>query len=484
MELDLFFSGAPVDNEWYPKNDALNYCTKYFNYTESNYSVDYEVEVLPDKACAYYTYLKHKGISGFNREGSYFAMTLKITGGFCADIIGVYHLLDTAYRNCVAAKIISSTGTGEKYIVNSLSAVDEIRTDAEKKVVQGFSLMLNKLVQYDKTFSSIRQKTQLGIISVGDCKNEQLLQELKKTHKLHLIPEADMCLLVSNSTIEKIKEYEAKLKTKDVEVSAAKEALRNAETALQKAEKKHKDLLVELSKDPTEQRWQTIAKDIDYIKGHISTLQPNKDNRGNSVKQKAESRTVFEGQINDYSGIKRLLPWLLFGLVSVILIIIAFRNPREGSDVIQLKQQISQLEQEKKGLQTQIQRFGQEKDSIKEKLDYANTILEGIGGAVGGQKIKDNSKTIPETPVVEPSYLDVESLTNGKVHLGNHKIVVKSKGGKRSYPDIEWSITKGGEYASKNGNVLECNKVGTVQITAKYTKKDGRQITRDIQITE
>ena len=175
---------------------------------------------------------------------------------------------------------------------------------------------------------------------------------------------------------------------------------------------------------------------------------------------------------------------MLFGLVSVIIIIIAFRNPREGSDVIQLKQQISQLEQEKKGLQTQIQRFGQEKDSIKEKLDYANTILEGIGGAVGGQKIKDNSKTIPETPVVEPSYLDVESLTNGKVHLGNHKIVVKSKGGKRSYPDIEWSITKGGEYASKNGNVLECNKVGTVQITAKYTKKDGRQITRDIQITE
>ena len=483
MELDLFFSGAPVDNEWCPKNDALNYCTRYFNYTESNYSVDYEVEVLPDKSCAYYTYLKHKGVSGFNREGSYFAMTLRITGGYCADIIGVYHLLDTAYRNCVADKIISSTGSGEKYIVRSLAAVDEIRTDAEKKVVQGISLMLNKLVQYDKTFSPTRQKTQLGIISVGNCKNEQLLQELKKTHKLHLIPEADMSLLASNSTNERIREYEAKLKAKDVEVSAAKDAQHNAETALQKAEKKHNDLLEELKKDPTERRWQKIEKDIDYIKGQISTIQQNRDSRGNSVKQKVEHRNVIEGQINDNSSVKRLLPWMLFGIVSVILIIIVFRNPGEGADVSQFKQRISQLEQENNGLQTQIQRLGQEKDDLKKKLDAANDILAGIGGAVGGQAIQPEHKTALESPAPEPSYLDVENLSNGKVHLGSHKIVVKSTGGKQSYPAIEWSITKGDDCASKNGNVLECYKVGNVQITANY-KKNGRPITREIQIIE
>lgn len=486
MNIDLFFSGAPSDNEWFPKKDDLNYCNKFFSYTESPYSVDYEVEMLPERGCSYYTYMRHKSVAGFDRESSYFAMTVKITDGYCADIVGLYHLLDATFRNWIVGKIISQTNTEEKYLVRSLASAEEIRKGAEEKIMSGLQLMINRLHGFDKTFSSSRQQQGIGIVSISSFRNEQLLQELKQAHKLHLIPDNDMAVVTSNTTQEKIKEYEARLKAKDSEITAAKSAQKKAETAKSKVEKEFKDYKDEMSKDPTERRWQSISKDIAEIKAKIvdqQTITQKKTTHHYSNQAAGNTDNNTNEFFHDTKGVKRMLPWILLILAIIAIIFCIFGKPQPDSiDVSELREQIYQYENENRNLTAEVDKLKREKTGLESELAYIINRMEGARGALGGtQQPSTPTKQTTQTEEPKPSYIDVEGIYDSKVRIGSHKVVVKSSGGAKSFPEIEWAIASGETLASKNGNTLVCTATGNITLSASY---NGKVMTRSFTIIE
>lgn len=471
MNIDLFFSGAPSDNEWFPKKDNLNYCSKFFSYTESQYSIDYEVEVLPESGCSYYTYMRHKGVAGYDRENSYFAMTVKITDGYCADIIGLYHLLDTTFRNWIVGTIITQTPTGEKFLVRSLASVEETRKSAEEKVVSGLQLMINKLHAFDKSFAASRQQQKIGIASTSSFKNEQLIQELKLAHKLHLISDSDMAVATSSSTQEKMREYETKLKGKDNEINAAKKAQKDAESAKSKAEKALQDYKNELSKDPTERRWQSIRNDIADIKESLAVQHANTHSTGSRTPKKPP-------HIHDTDDVKRLLPWILFSIATIALILCLIWRPQsDSSDVASLKEKIQQYEKEKTVLNSEVERLKEENDSLAKKVNELQGKLNKITTVV----TSGTGKAASQNEQLEPSYIDVKDISNGCVKLGTHRVIVKSKQGKKEFPEIEWTIEKGHEFARKEGENLVCISKGDVLLKAMYNNK---AIVRPIKIVE
>lgn len=447
MNIDLFFSGAPSDNEWVPKNDDINYCDKYFAYEESQQNVDYEIEVFPNRGCSYYTYMHHKGVNGYARGNSYFAMTLKITGGYCSDIVGLYHLFNTVYHNWIIGTIISLSNGVETYKVSSLSSteMEEVRKKVEEKVVNWIELMsLEYFRSFDESFSRSRRQNNLEIGYVGQYRNETLVDELKSSHRLHLISDTD-----------KIMQLETLLK----DTKSEKSKIRRPHLD----QKNERDISLS-NKD------QSITQGIGEIKSMLQTMQQAYLSDQHGQQQNSILREANENVHTIKAKMLSWLPWILCVLLAIGLLIVIVQPSPNTTTQSSLTDENKQLKNCNEQLEQKISDLATEIDSLKTELGKRDEILEGVKGAVSG------SSSIS----TKPTYIDVADCNNNTVKIGKHEVVAMARGGKK-FPDVEWRINSGDEYAEKQGSFLICNKEGNIELTASY---EGGLLKRQIKIEQ
>lgn len=75
--------------------------------------------------CSYYSYIRPQNVvAQGGRSGSYFGMSLKVEGMFCADVYSLFWLFDKIYEEKILGTIIQRSGNTEQYTISSFADAD------------------------------------------------------------------------------------------------------------------------------------------------------------------------------------------------------------------------------------------------------------------------------------------------------------------------------------------------------------------------
>ena len=425
---DVFISGSPKDNEIFPSGDdkARMYLEKFFNISENEcHSYDFYVDAIVNEKVTYYSLLFRRNVVG-TRTNGYFALTIRMNGGYHLNIKLMQNVLYHIYERYVEGKIIEEREENKiksyKYKVESLSNffTKENKESIEKYLnnrfqdagLQQFGEFQSNKIPFSKTPSRNRN------LYVASTNNDILLNELAKTWTLHTYSDYDKNKELEsqiNSLVTKLGETQSIIKVKDnqladnnsklVSLNNELEKLKNDRdkivSDLQSEKKKNEEIekeIRELKNNPKNLFEKFVRETLieilngqDSIKGLIS------NNKGNTVtqilghlkhKKNQNARDKGLGKMQDgenqKSGsvkfpheIRKYIPWLIALVSIVVMAIDMFKSPDSSNDseqIAKLEKTIEQrdneiisLKEKEKKLQDDVKEFELKIDSLNKE---------------------------------------------------------------------------------------------------------------------
>lgn len=486
LSFTLFLSGSPQDYEWLPQTDnhAKQVCEKYFNLpsNEIPHSSDFYVELFPADNYSYYTYLHRKAVNGMPREGAHIALTMRISGGYCNQPKTIYDLLEMVYMQYLDGKIIQRKGDGEVFIVPSLMSCETQRKQMESALGQALQqLVAGTLQSFGKEVSPSRQSSSTKIFS-ADTDNEQLLIELRKTHKLRLIPSNESSAEYSTSLNSVIEQLKQQLTQKDGAIQQKNKEIEQLNNQLKELESKAKTINTTSKKTPNTTSsidgfQQTVLSQLASLSNQIDML-PNKLG-------KEKPKTVIEGNTNNHhrgkscSMIMQYLPWVLF-VVAVFYIIISGTN-ESGQDTSKIKSLEVQIDNLDRDLQAQKQ-LVREKDAEiialksqqRDNIGDIATLVSGGGNNGAGTHTTTSKPQTEKKPGISVGGQNDKKFHAGKAYSLN---ILRYEG------HCTFKVDGGGVLSINESGNLYCAKKGSGIITA--IDDTGKTIaTRPINVVE
>ncbi|MDY6289319.1 MAG: hypothetical protein SPM02_07690 [Bacteroidales bacterium] len=476
MELSftLYLSGSPQDYEWLPQTDihAKQVCEKYFNLpsTEIPHGSDFYVELFPADNYSYYTYLHRKAVNGMPREGAHVALTMRISGGYCNQPKAIYDLLGMIYMQYVDGKILQRKGDGEEYLVPSLTACEAQLKQMESVLGQALQqLVAGTLQSFGKEITASRQPANAKYYS-ADTDNEQLLKELRNTHKLKLIPSNESSAEKSMSLNSKIDQLMQQLTQRDGAIQQKDQELERLNGKINELEKKTKASPAQQKKaigtNSTNDDFRQVLSLLADLSSRIDSLSTKigtgRNNDGTDPHTNRNHLDIF-----GYKKTMKCLPWVLFVIALVYIIINGLREPKQDTAIIKTQQiQIDNLDKE---LQIQKQLVRDKETKILElksqQSDIANLVSTG-----GNKGTTTHTAFTPATKEQKPG-INVGGPNDRKFYATKTYTV--------SITRYEGHCTfrvanDGGGVLSINDNKLYCAKKGSGTIAA-FDEK-GKQI--------
>lgn len=485
LSFTLFLSGSPQDYEWLPQTDnhAKQVCEKYFNLpsNEIPHSSDFYVELFPADNYSYYTYLHRKAVNGMPREGAHIALTMRIIGGYCNRPKTIYDLLEMVYMQYLDGKIIQRKGDGEVFIVPSLMSCETQRKQMESALGQALQqLVAGTLQSFGKEVSPSRQSSSTKKFS-ADTDNEQLLIELRKTHKLRLIPSNESSAEYSTSLNSVIEQLKQQLTQKEGAIQQKNKEIEQLNNQLKELETKTKTVNTTSKKTPNTTSsidgfQQTVLSQLDSLSKQIDML-PNKLG-------KEKPKTVIEGNTNNHhrgksgSMIMQYLPWVLFA-VAVVYIIISGLN-ESGQDTSKIKSLEVQIDNLDRDLQAQKQLVREKDAEIIALKSQQRVNIDDIANILsGGGSNETTTHTATQSQQAQKPWINVGGPNDKKFHVGqtyNLKI-------SRYEGHCTFKVDDGGVLSINPSGNLYCARMGSGIITA--IDDAGKTIaTRTIKVVE
>lgn len=244
--IDLLFTGAPHNQETISTDGRPdNYLSQFFNNPKSDHDVDYVVEVLPSKQTVYYTYLLRHQVKGYDRDGSYFGMSLRLTDAFCIDIQGIYHLLDKIFNERIRGTILTTNGDHSwKYLQQSLINADPMRRELDgnlgKELTEG--LWRNSMKRFNTIRFESKASPSPAPFPINLYTNEQLLQQLQTSFRISLFPLKEEYRNKDAILRQKTTEYKKKLKESEEKLIAEKKRRANTDGLIAQLEQKESEI--------------------------------------------------------------------------------------------------------------------------------------------------------------------------------------------------------------------------------------------------
>jgi len=463
LSFTLFLSGSPQDYEWLPQTDnhAKQVCEKYFNLpsTETPHSSDFYVELFPLDKYSYYTYLHRKSVNGMPREGAHIALTMRISGGYCNQPKSIYELLEMVYMQYIDGKITQRKGDGEIYLIQSLMGCEDQRKQMESALAQALQLVTGSLLPFGNEISTSRQPSSVKYFT-ADSDNEQLLNELRKTHKLKLIPSFDNHAektAAHNNAIEQlqqqIEQKDNTIKQKNKEIDQLNSQLKELKTTIpqKKANPPYEDLrnvLTQLSE---------IKQQLNLI---AHTENPRKNPETKSDKNENDVITRSGGSNNHTTKkLNRYLPWGLF-VAALVFIIVNGILGKNSNQIDKLQNKNYELEKTISNLKSSLKEKENEIKKLNRELDDKNAAFRDIT-----QRINTTTPTESATTQKKPN-INVGGKNDTKFYAG------------KTYPlsvihyndnNYTFEITRNDNGAlaiTADGQKLYCSKKGSGTITA------------------
>ena len=119
MNVEFQIHGVLDNGQSFWKQDDRDYYQTFYSPQAKNSLMTVEVLRRPQGVCTYYNYLRYNNVVS-RREGSYFGMSVRIDGEYCADVRGMYDILDNLFEKKIIGRILIPTDKGKlKYEVRT-----------------------------------------------------------------------------------------------------------------------------------------------------------------------------------------------------------------------------------------------------------------------------------------------------------------------------------------------------------------------------
>ena len=513
---DVFISGSPKDNEIFPSGDdkARMYLEKFFNISENEcHSYDFYVDAIVNEKVTYYSLLFRRNVVG-TRTNGYFALTIRMNGGYHLNINLMQKVLYHIYERYVEGKIIEEREENKiksyKYKVESLSnfftngnkeSIENYLNDSFKDTSSQLENFESNKIPFSKTSSGNRN------IYVASTNNDILLNELAKTWTLHTYSDYDKNKELEsqiNSLEAKLGEVQSTIKVKDNQLAAMNSKIVSLSNELEEIKKDRDKKVSDLQSE--KKKNEEIEKEIRELKNNPKNLfekyvretlieildsqekiiKNQNGNNSNKLKEKP-SKINSSKKKEEVGGVKRddeesdgtkksinvslshklIISWSIT-LVSLIVMLIMGLSSGDTEDVEKLQNDLAQAEKTISDRDNDIQNYKSENKKLTDSLDDYRKKIADIGGVLKVENKSSQAKS--SDPKYKPS---IGSKSDKKFKVGTSYPVSFKNGAK-----YEWSVK--GEGAKKEGDKVKIISKNPFTIVV---KDDGKEVnSRDVSI--
>ena len=489
---DVFISGSPKDNEIFPSGDdkARMYLERFFNTPENEcHSCDFYVDAIVNENVSYYSLLFRRNVIG-TRTNGYFALTIRIKGGYHLNIGLMQRALYYIYERYVDGKIIEEKEENKiksyKYKVESLSNffTKENKESIERFLDDMFQDSPSQFARFDSTIVPFsKTPTKDRNLYVASTRNDILLAELAKTWTLHTYLDYDKNKELENqintlssqlseakSAINKFNEYNSKLGSLKNELETTKTDRDSKVTELKSIKEKARQLENEINnlrnnpKDSFEKYVrETLLKILASQDEIIKNQNGNNSNKlkVGGIESDKEKSGETKNPINVRLSPKLIISWAITSVL-VIVVLIMCLNTEDTKDTNKL----AQAEKTISNLNNDIQKHKLENDELKDSLAIYRKTIDDIEGVLEAENNKSSA------PNYKPS---IGSNSDKEFKVGNSYLVSFKNGAK-----YEWSVI--GKGAEKEGDKV---KIISKKPFTIVVKDNGKEVDRrDVYETE
>lgn len=278
MDLEFFVHGVPKGQKIWGKDDDLSYIQNFYapNNDETKFLV--EIRTVNGKNYCYYSYLKYNNIVACDgRAGSYFGMTLRIDE-YCADVVGIYRLMDIVYNKYVIGCLLSIEVNKIKFLVSDF----QTKENEIKGMLEAIMSLIRLSIIPSDFVTNLQQFQILKVnsapeVSLQDCTKEYIWDIIRKCSKVAISPNYQT--LKDKNIQKRIEEQMAEFsKIKECEIADVKSLL----------EAKNNQLT------NLNQQVQQLFSDNEGLRSNVDALKLEKQKLENRIRLNEDKKTIAQ----------------------------------------------------------------------------------------------------------------------------------------------------------------------------------------------
>lgn len=387
LKLDLFVHGVPKGQKiWGPKEEDRIFIESFYS-QKSTIDVRLKIDVMKigvDTYC-YYTYIREGNmLDTDNRQGSYFALTIRVSA-YYNDLFKMYSILDSSYHTFILEKILATTESSTKYLIDDFQQCDDILKELEKQIINYLSTFSNSsnFINLDK-FAANSKLASLNL-NLLECNNKNVLTYIKEKGSVSVSPfhpskQFSEYIRKQEEEVEKLK-LESQKQIGE-EKRKSEQQIQNIKAEYSTVDKKISELNRQIEQEKSnvatfKQKFESKEQECIRIQNSVNAAKLNEaDNRLNGGNNK-QLDTKKTNVVNNYFLLTTVLVTLL------TLLVLVFFSVKHSSDDVKINTEINS------------------------KVEVINNKIDVITNLLNSEKKSENNTTVKQA--IQPNELVKEA---------------------------------------------------------------------------
>lgn len=293
MHAEFIIHGVPQGHQVWDNSSDKYYETFYGNYDlygKAKSVLVVEVRNNPGTLSSYYSFVRSQNVlAAGGRPGSYFGMSLRVDGSYCADVYSLFQLFELTFNQFISNHILKASGEAEQYAQDTFESAGSVLAETKRYFLsQVQSHLANSFEDLDKSFTRINPG-QNALYNVEDVNSEAFFNAMRVDGKV----------LISRDYPSK----DSLLKTLKVNDSQQKAEIRNCNEVIEQLTKENTSL------KQYRELYNRQQEDFNKAKERLQRTEAelsNEKKTAAALKHEVASLTKQNEYLHDSSNIQRI----------------------------------------------------------------------------------------------------------------------------------------------------------------------------------
>ena len=308
MQIDFVIHGVPQGHQvWETQTDKYyeSFYGKYEIYGKPKQVFVVEVRDNPGTRSSYYSLIRPQNVlAASGRPGSYFGMSVRVDGHYCTDVYSLYQLLELAYNQYCANKLIKINGESEQYTVEAFDPKDSNLTEAKRYVLSQIQSHLG--AEFESLDDSFTKKNASAVeyYNLDDVNSEAFFNATRVNGKVVISRDYPTKDALIKSFRAKDKQQQDVKKSDDERI----DALTKENSELKQYKESYITLKAEYSK--VKEQADGLSTSLASEKGNVASLKQQVSSLSTQVEQMKKAANIQQIASKLESSMSEMLPIL------------------------------------------------------------------------------------------------------------------------------------------------------------------------------
>lgn len=308
MQIEFVIHGVPQGHQvWGTQADKYyeSFYGKYEIYGKPKQVFVVEVRDNPETRSSYYSLIRPQNVlAASGRPGSYFGMSVRVDGHYCTDVYSLFQLLELAYNQYCANKLIKSNGESEQFAVEAFDPRDPNLAEAKRYVLNQIQSHLGaEFESLDASFTKKNAST-VEYYNLDDVNSEAFFNATRIDGRVIISRDYPTKDAVIKSLRTKDKQHQEVKKNDDDRI----DELTKENAELKRIKESYLSLKSEYAK--VQEQAQGLSASLATEKDNVSTLRQQVSSLSGQVEQLKNAANIQQIASTLEKSMGEMLPFL------------------------------------------------------------------------------------------------------------------------------------------------------------------------------